>query len=101
MKCPHIKGKKPCGGELLTKRTLANGNKVTRERYCPKCRNRFMTIEQFERDIEAEKARGRERITEMEREIQRLAGEIESNEEIFRGLKAAMERAARTISGCR
>lgn len=54
MKCPAIlKRKKPCGAELLTKRTLANGKEVRRERYCPRCKNRFTTIERFEIDIKA------------------------------------------------
>lgn len=101
MKCPYMKGKKPCGGELHTKRTLANGNKVTRERYCPKCKNRFMTVEQFDSDIWAEKAAGQERYTSQEKKIHALDLELEFYRNIFRGLKSAVEKATKNESGGR
>jgi transcriptional regulator NrdR family protein len=95
VKCPYIKGKKPCGGGLLTKRTLANGNKVTRERYCPKCRNRFMTVEQFDSHIWAEKAKEQERVLRLEKKMQDLDLELEFYRNIFINLKSAVERAAK------
>lgn len=97
MKCPSIiKGKKPCGADLQTRRTLANGTEVRRERLCPKCGKQLFTVEHFESDIEAAEVRHRQRLSDLEAEIQRLSAEIERTEEVFRGLKAAIERA----TGC-
>lgn len=50
MKCPIPKCKKT-GHDLQVKRTLANGTEVKRERYCPKCKNTFFTIECFQAQI--------------------------------------------------
>jgi transcriptional regulator NrdR family protein len=101
MKCPATKGRKICGAELQTRRTLANGTSVRRERLCPRCGKRMFTIERFESDIEAAKVREQQRISELEAEIRRLADEIESSEDVFRGLKAAIERAGSRSGGSR
>ncbi len=50
MNCPNQKCK---GSKLQTKRTLANGSEVTREKFCPKCEGRFFTTEKFKNDWEA------------------------------------------------
>jgi transcriptional regulator NrdR family protein len=95
MKCPSMKGKKVCGAELQTRRTLANGTSVRRERLCPRCGKRLFTIERLESDIQAAKIRELQRIADLESDIQRLAAQIESYEDLFSGLKAAMERVGR------
>lgn len=45
MKCPNPKCKKK--GELKTKRTVATGRTVSRERVCPACGERCTTVEMF------------------------------------------------------
>ncbi|MDA8326557.1 MAG: hypothetical protein M0033_10110 [Nitrospiraceae bacterium] len=49
MNCPKCKKTT----KLETKRTLAEGRQVKREKYCPKCNTRFYTIEVFQDDQEA------------------------------------------------
>ncbi len=50
MKCPNPKCKKK--GELRTRRTIANGRTVSRERYCASCGQRADTIEMFVSDVD-------------------------------------------------
>lgn len=49
MRCPN---KKCRGNKLQTKRTFDNGTSTKREKYCPKCRNRFYSIEISEDDYQ-------------------------------------------------
>lgn len=82
MKCPSCK-KKPV--ELVTKRTLASGRAVTRERYCPKCKNRFYTLEQFVKDLkEKDEAREKE-FSDLRLKLQKVESR---NSEIMEGLAA-------------
>ena len=53
MNCPDCK--KPM--KLETKRTLAEGRQVRREKYCPKCHTRLYTIETFLEDHERQIAK--------------------------------------------
>jgi transcriptional regulator NrdR family protein len=101
MKCPSMKGKKPCGGELHTKRTLANGNKVTRERYCPKCKNRLMTIEQFETDIQQAEVSRNEQIRSADQENLELRSQLDEYKELLLSFRNLLEKAAGTVQGAR
>jgi transcriptional regulator NrdR family protein len=102
MKCPSIiKGKKKetrtCGAELQTKRTLANGTKVRRERACPKCGTRLWTVEQFEINLqEAEFAISEER-RRATQEIRNLQEQISEHENFFLGFRDLMDKAAATV----
>lgn len=61
MKCP--KCKKP--SELQTKRTLANGRSVARERHCPKCRGQFWTTELFDMDVQEQTLKHKKDVEEL------------------------------------
>ncbi len=74
MKCP--KCKKP--SELQTKRTIANGRSVKRERYCERCKQRFYTTEMFETDIETENTRFENTIAELNSKISSKEAEIKN-----------------------
>lgn len=74
MKCP--KCKKP--SELQTKRTIANGRSVKRERYCKKCKQRFYTTEMFDTDIETENSRFENTIMELNSKISSKETEIKN-----------------------
>jgi transcriptional regulator NrdR family protein len=91
MKCP--KCKKP--SELQTKRTMANGREVTRERFCPKCKDRFITIERFDTDIADSESRYQRKIDEQERQGQALQSRLDEYGDLFRGLKMAMDQAGK------
>lgn len=65
MKCPKCKK----ASELQTKRTIANGKSVKRERYCKKCKQRFYTTEMFDTDIETENSRFENAIAELDSKI--------------------------------
>ncbi len=67
MKCPNPKCKKK--GELRTKRTIANGRTVQRERICPACGQRADTIEMFRADWD-------EDIRKRAKELQTLRGDL-------------------------
>ena len=47
MRCPNSKCK---GTKLQTKRTFEHGSSTKREKYCPKCKQRHISIELFESD---------------------------------------------------
>lgn len=91
MTCP--KCKKP--SELQTKRTKANGREVVRERYCPKCKNRFITIERFDTDIAGAESKYERRLRELEQNNEALKEEIMDHNDLFRGLRDAMDNASR------
>lgn len=91
MKCP--KCKKP--SELQTKRTLANGREVTRERYCRKCKNKFITIERFDKDIAEEQSKYERKISILEQEKDALEHQLNNVKEIFRGFKSFMDISAK------
>lgn len=91
MKCPKCKK----SSELQTKRTKANGREVVRERYCPKCKNRFITIERFDTDIAAAESRYERRIHELEQNNEALKEEIMDHNDLFRGFRDAMANASR------
>jgi hypothetical protein len=95
MKCP--KCKKP--SELQTKRTLANGREVTRERYCSKCRNRFITIERLDTDIAEHDSQYERKIGELGSNNQALKAKIEEYREVFIGFRNVMEYAAAERKG--
>ena len=90
MKCP--KCKKPSA--LQTKRTMANGKDVTRDRYCPKCKGRFVTIERFDIDIAEADSRYERKIGELESINRALQHQLGEYADLFRGLKVAMDKAA-------
>jgi len=89
MKCP--KCKKP--SDLQTKRTMANGGGVTRDRYCRKCKGRFVTTERFDLDIAEADSRYERKIGELESINQALQHQLGEYAELFRGLKIAMDKA--------
>lgn len=91
MKCP--KCKKP--SELQTKRTMANGNKVTRDRYCPRCKSRFVTIEQFWADVNQAELVHTEHANSLEASIQDLSDKLGVYQDLFRGLKQALDKAGK------
>jgi len=91
MKCP--KCKKPF--ELQTKRTMASGREVTRERFCPKCRSRFITIERFDTDIAEHDSQYEREIGELESNNQALEYQIKGYTDIFIGIKNAMDIAVK------
>jgi len=103
MKCPTIiKGKKKgsagtCGAELQTKRTLANGTKVRRERACPKCHARFWTVEQFEKDIEATEIQHKDQVDKLGRMRQDAFDEMEEYCYVLNCLQGAMEKAGKRV----
>ena len=74
MKCPKCKKT----SELQTKRTIANGRSVKRERYCKKCKQRFYTTEMFDTDIEAENSRFENVIAELNSKISSKETEIKN-----------------------
>ncbi len=94
--CPTIiKGKKKgqestCGAELQTKRTLANGTKVRRERYCPKCGARIWTVEQFETDMAAAEMKRTEQTMNLAQQIRDLNSRIGEYESFFIGLRTVL-----------
>lgn len=89
MKCP--KCKKP--SELQTKRTKANGREVVRERYCPKCRQRFITIERFDTDIAEAESKYERKIRDLEQNNEALKENLQEHTDLFLGLRNAMENA--------
>ena len=91
MKCP--KCKKP--SELQTKRTRANGPEVVRERYCRKCRQRFITIERFDLDIAESDSKYERKIHELEQNNEALKENIQEHTDLFLGLRNAMENAGK------
>ncbi len=97
MKCPAIfkKGNKLCGAELQTKRTMANGNKVTRDRYCPRCKSRFATLEQFWIDINKAELFHSEEIQKLEIRISTLSDSLSTYQDLFRGFKQALDKAGK------
>ena len=74
MKCPKCKKT----SELQTKRTIANGRSVKRERYCKRCRQRFYTTEMFDIDIETESSRFKNTVTELNSKISSKETEIKN-----------------------
>ena len=91
MKCP--KCKKP--SELQTKRTMANGNKVIRDRKCPRCKNRFVTVEQFQADIEISCSEVAHSINVIELERDDLKERLQVHKDLFRGLGKALKEAGK------
>lgn len=88
MKCPKCKK----SSELRTKRTLANGREVTRERYCQKCRGRFSTIEKFHSDIAEAESEHQRQLLKLEEKNRALDLRVEEMESIFRNMNQVMER---------
>ncbi|MBI5748489.1 MAG: hypothetical protein HZA00_05130 [Nitrospinae bacterium] len=74
MKCP--KCKKP--SELQTKRTIANGRGVKRERCCKKCKQRFYTTEMFDTDIETENSKFEKMIEELNNRLSSKETEVKN-----------------------
>ena len=91
MKCP--KCKKP--SELQTKRTMANGNKVIRDRKCSLCKNRFVTVEQFQSDIEVSRSEVIEQMVSVETKRDNLSQQLDVYRELFRGLGKALKEAGK------
>lgn len=89
MKCP--KCRKP--SKLQTKRTLANGREVRRDRYCRKCKNRFITIERFDTDIADADSRYERRIGELESNNRSLKYQLEVYRDVLRSFKIALDKA--------
>ena len=91
MKCPKCKK----SSELQTKRTMANGHKVIRNRYCPCCKNRFVTVEQFQSDIEASRSEAIEQMASIETEKDNLSQQLNGYRELFRGLGKALKEVGK------
>ena len=89
MKCPKCKKLTT----LLTKRTMANGNKVIRNRQCPRCKNRFVTVEQFQSDIEVSRSEAIHQIVSVESERDNFSHQLDVYRELFRGLGKAVKGA--------
>lgn len=84
MHCPKCKKET----NLQTKRTVAEGPKVRREKFCPKCHSRFYTIEIFLDDHEAMIARHAGQLRE---QIDKAQG-LESNyNELKRHIAAVLD----------
>ena len=91
MKCPKCKNP----SNLQTKRTMANGKEVSRDRYCQKCRGRFVTVERFSGDIAEADLRHERKIGELQSNNLELQRRLEEYADLFRGLKVAMDNSAR------
>jgi transcriptional regulator NrdR family protein len=91
MKCP--KCKRPT--ELQTKRTFANGRTVKRERYCRKCKSRFVTLEQFQVDIEISCSEIAHSINVIESERDVLKERLQVHDDLFRSLGKAVKEAGK------
>ncbi|MDP2161470.1 MAG: hypothetical protein Q8K02_13375 [Flavobacterium sp.] len=91
MKCP--KCKKPSG--LQTKRTFANGRTVKRERYCRKCKSRFVTVEQFQVDMEAYSLAALELKDSVVSQRDNLSQQLEVYRDLFRTLGKAIKEAGK------
>lgn len=81
MKCPHHKKNPP---DLQTRRTLANGKEVVRDRYCPKCKKYIRTIEKFQTDILKEESLISSRIQGLNDKNQTLRQELGSIKDVWR-----------------
>ena len=100
MKCPTLMKKKPwgsCGAELQTKRTLANGTKVRRERVCPKCHARFWTVEQFENDMAKTEFGHSEQVRVHAQEIRELQNQLGEYDSLFLGVQTMMDKAGKRV----
>lgn len=86
MKCPKCKKT----SELQTKRTIANGKSVKRERYCKRCRQRFYTTEMFDADIETENSRFENTVAEINRKLSSKETEIKNITGALLGFKALL-----------
>jgi transcriptional regulator NrdR family protein len=91
MKCP--KCKKPT--ELQTKRTLANGRTVKRERYCCKCKSRFVSFEQFQADIDKAKEDQSEYVRRLAVISEQRLEALNEYSDLFRGLRQALDKAGK------
>ena len=79
----------------MTKRTMANGNKVNRSRQCPRCKNRFVTVEQFQSDIEVSWSEAIRQIASVETERDNLSYQLDVYRELFRGFGKALKEAGK------
>lgn len=79
MRCPNPKHKKSYA--LKTKRTFAEGRTVRRERFCSECKTSYMTIEQFQSDVNNKDREQSEQIRAKENQIEGLREEGEDIKE--------------------
>lgn len=93
MKCP--KCKKP--SELQTKRTMANGREVTRERFCVKCKNRFITIERFDTDIAEHDSEYERQLNVFKQNYGIVKNRLSEYDDLFIGLKLAIDKAGKDV----
>lgn len=91
MKCPKCKK----STSLQTKRTIVCGNRVDRDRQCPRCKTRFTTVEQFQSDIDASQTKAIEQIASMETERDNFRNQLENYWELFRGLARVIKEAGK------
>ncbi|MDG7041846.1 MAG: hypothetical protein JRN22_02205 [Nitrososphaerota archaeon] len=77
MNCPKCKKET----SLQTKRTLADGRRVRREKYCPKCHTRLYTVEMFQEDDEA-------RIAKYHSQLRELSDKALAAEEHYKNLQS-------------
>ena len=78
MKCPK------CKKNLQTKRTTAGTDKVSRERYCAKCKTPLKTIELFKMDFD-------KMIHDAESETMTAKGQAEYAQNKYSTLKEAIK----------
>ncbi|OGW22918.1 MAG: hypothetical protein A2X55_07840 [Nitrospirae bacterium GWB2_47_37] len=76
MKCPNPKCKKK--GDLQTKRTIAAGRTVQRERHCPVCGERCMTIEMFSEDFNQNRRDNEYKLNELRGKLSETTDKLES-----------------------
>jgi len=66
---------------------------VTRERYCPKCRNRFMTVERFVLDTEEANRKSMEALHALDIEKMDLADRLREYEDLLGSFHKLMDKA--------
>lgn len=76
MKCQNPKCKKK--GKLRTRRTIASGRTVQRERYCPACGQRDDTVEMFVQDLNETRLVFDTEVRMLRSELQEKTDQLES-----------------------
>ena len=74
---------------------MANGRSVTRDRYCPRCRNRFTTVEQFAQDIRSAEQKQQEQVHDLNEEIHSLNSQLSEHSTLFTALGNAIKKAGK------
>jgi len=84
----------PCNGNLQTKRTIANGRTVSREKYCPKCKNRYQTTEVFDKDMKSYHDKIDAERTKLQEELQKETNKLYNITSCLKTFKELIDLAA-------